>query len=59
MAPEQRRVLELRLAGLTTAEVAHALDRSPGAIRATQFRAAARLRVLLGIAPTRQEASHG
>ena len=57
VAPEQRRVLELRLAGLTTAEVADALGRSQGAIRATQFRAAVRLRALLGIVPTGKEAS--
>ena len=37
------------LAGLTDAEIAQVLDRTPGAIRATQFRAVARLRDLLGI----------
>jgi RNA polymerase sigma-70 factor (ECF subfamily) len=47
MAPDQRRVLELRLAGLTTAEIATTLDRKPGAVRATQFRAVTRLRQLL------------
>jgi RNA polymerase sigma-70 factor (ECF subfamily) len=46
-APDQRRVMELRLAGLTTVEVAAVLGRSPGAIRATQFRAATRLRELV------------
>jgi RNA polymerase sigma-70 factor (ECF subfamily) len=45
--PDQRRVLELRLAGLTTAEIAETLDRKPGAIRAIQFRAVTRLRDLL------------
>jgi RNA polymerase sigma-70 factor (ECF subfamily) len=55
VAPDQRRVLELRLAGLTTAEVADALGRSQGAIRATQFRAAVRLRSLLGITPAGKE----
>ena len=47
VAPDQRRVMELRLAGLTTVEVAAVLGRSPGAIRATQFRAATRLRELV------------
>ena len=50
-APDQRRVLELRLAGLTTAEIAAALNRTPGAVRAMQFRAVGRLRELLGIGP--------
>jgi RNA polymerase sigma-70 factor (ECF subfamily) len=48
IAPDQRRVLELRLAGLTTNEIAAALGRKPGAVRATQFRALTRLRELLG-----------
>jgi RNA polymerase sigma-70 factor, ECF subfamily len=52
LAPEQRRVLELRLAGLTTNEIASALGRSPEAVRMTQSRAAARLRDLLA---TKQE----
>ena len=47
MAPDQRRVLELRLAGLTTAEIGAALGRNPGAIRAVQHRAVKRLRHLL------------
>ncbi len=54
VAPDQRRVLELRLAGLTTAEIARALDRSPGAVRATQFRAVARLRSFLGLTKDRE-----
>ena len=49
LAPEQARVLELRLAGLTDTEIARVLHRSPGAVRATQFRAVARLRRLLGV----------
>ena len=49
LAPEQRRVLEMRLAGLTTNEIAAALDRSPEAVRMTQSRAAARLRDLLAM----------
>jgi RNA polymerase sigma-70 factor (ECF subfamily) len=47
LAPEQRRVLELRLAGLSTAEISTALGRRPGAVRALQFRAVSRLRGLL------------
>ena len=58
MAPDQRRVLELRLAGLTTAEISTALGRRPGAIRAIQFRAVTRLRELLRC-PVAREASDG
>jgi RNA polymerase sigma-70 factor (ECF subfamily) len=56
MTPEQRRMLELRLAGLTTAEIARALDLSPGAVRAIQFRAAVKLRARFGDAPWKREA---
>jgi RNA polymerase sigma-70 factor, ECF subfamily len=49
--PDQRRVLELRLAGLTTAEIAQALGLSPGAVRASQYRAVKRLRLVMGVAP--------
>lgn len=55
IAPDQRRVLELRLAGLTTAEIASALGRNPGAVRAIQCRAASRLRDLLGSDTGRRE----
>jgi RNA polymerase sigma-70 factor, ECF subfamily len=58
MAPDQRRVLELRLAGLTTAEIAAALGRNPGAIRAIQCRAAKRLRELLGRDEGTEEIRH-
>jgi len=44
---DQRRVVELRLAGLSGAEIAQALGRSFGAVKMLQFRAAARLRELL------------
>jgi DNA-directed RNA polymerase specialized sigma24 family protein len=40
-------VLELRLAGLTDAEISRVLGRTHGAIRTTQYRAAIRLRTLL------------
>ncbi|HEU5432811.1 MAG TPA: sigma-70 family RNA polymerase sigma factor, partial [Thermomicrobiales bacterium] len=56
MTTGQQRVLELRLAGLTTAEIARALDLSPAAIRAIQFRAAIKLRERLGGAPGKGEA---
>lgn len=42
---DQRSVVELRLAGLTGAEIANVLGRSVGAIKALQFRAIARLRL--------------
>ena len=42
---DQRRVLELRLAGLTGAEIAAVLDRSPGAVKMLQLRAMTRLRL--------------
>jgi RNA polymerase sigma-70 factor (ECF subfamily) len=52
LTPEQRRVVELRLAGLTDQEIAGVLGRSHGAIRMAQFRAIAQLRILLGVAVT-------
>lgn len=47
LTPDQREVVELRLAGLNGAEIATVLGRRAGAIRATQFRAYQRLRELL------------
>jgi RNA polymerase sigma-70 factor (ECF subfamily) len=53
---DQRRIIELRLAGLTGVEIAAALGRHPDAIRAGQLRATNRLRELLGVAaPARGE----
>lgn len=49
LTAEQRQVVELRLAGLTDGEIGALLEKSPGAIRATQFRAVSRLRELLGV----------
>ncbi len=43
---DQQRILELRLAGLTTVEIAEILGRSRGAIDTAQCRAVQRLRVL-------------
>ena len=48
LPPDQRHLLELRLAGLTDAEIARALGRSHGSVRVAQYRAIARLRSLLG-----------
>ena len=51
--PEQRRVLELRLAGLATTEIGQALGMTPNAVRVSQFRAMTRLRLVMGLAPHR------
>ena len=56
VARDQRRVLELRLAGLSTAEIAGVLDRPAAAIRGIQFRAEARLRSLMGVVTPGREA---
>jgi RNA polymerase sigma-70 factor (ECF subfamily) len=47
LTPDQREVVELRLSGLDGPEIAEALDRSPGAVRALQFRAYQQLRSIL------------
>lgn len=47
LSPEQREVVELRLAGLNGAEIAQVLGRSHGSVRALQYRAAQRLRDVL------------
>jgi RNA polymerase sigma-70 factor (ECF subfamily) len=44
---DQRRVLELRLSGLSSPDVGRVLGRSPTAVRSLQFRAVERLRRLL------------
>lgn len=44
---DQRRVVELRLAGLTGPEIARVLGRDPGGVRVAQHRAIIRLRRLL------------
>jgi RNA polymerase sigma-70 factor (ECF subfamily) len=51
LTPDQARVIELRLAGLSEVEIAQVLNRRPGSVRATQFRALGRLRTLLGTSP--------
>ncbi len=47
LTDDQRSVMELRLAGLTGAEIAQVLDRSPGSVKTAQFRAMSRLRAML------------
>ncbi len=47
LTSEQREVLELRLAGLTGAEIAAATQRSLSATKSIQFRALSRLRTVL------------
>lgn len=56
---EQRRVLELRLSGLSSPEVAAILGRSPTAVRSLQFRAVERLRTrLTGLAKEQTDDRH-
>jgi RNA polymerase sigma-70 factor (ECF subfamily) len=47
LTADQRRVIELRLSGLDTAEIAQAMERNRNAIDALQFRAVQRLRQVL------------
>lgn len=47
LTPDQRQVIELRLAGLTNVEISLALGRSRGAVNVAQHRAVRRLRELL------------
>jgi RNA polymerase sigma-70 factor (ECF subfamily) len=47
LTDDQRRIIELRLAGLTGAEIAEVLGCSLSAVKSSQFRAFARLRRLL------------
>jgi RNA polymerase sigma-70 factor (ECF subfamily) len=55
---DQRQVIELRLSGLPSVEVAEVLGRSPGAVRALQLRATRRLQGLLAAANTAPEVRH-
>lgn len=55
---DQRRVIELRLGGLPSVEVAEILDRSPEAVRALQLRATRRLQALLATTSAVTEARH-
>lgn len=56
---DQQSVMELRLAGLTGAEIASALGRSLGSVKMLQFRAVAQLRTYLGVQRDPQEAHDG
>jgi RNA polymerase sigma-70 factor, ECF subfamily len=49
LTPDQREVMELRLAGLTGPEIAAAVNRSLGAVKISQVRAFARLRAAFGL----------
>ena len=51
LTDEQRRVVELRLAGLTDIEIARVIGRKHGAVRAAQYRALLKLRTLLAPGP--------
>jgi RNA polymerase sigma-70 factor, ECF subfamily len=46
LSPDQRQIVELRLAGLTDVEIAQVLGRSHGSIRTAQYRALRKLRSL-------------
>lgn len=48
---DQRAVLDLQLADLTTAEIAEFLGRSPNAVRIARYRALQRLRTILQTDP--------
>ena len=55
---DQRRVVELRLSGLPSTEVATVLERTPESVRALQLRAVRRLRTLLCRPAAGEEARH-
>jgi len=59
LTPEQRAVVELRLAGLSGAEMAAALGCSLGAVKMLQLRAIARLRAVWQAEQTGEEAQDG
>lgn len=53
----RRRIIELRLSGLTSPEIAKLLDRSPEWVRTNQRRAVLQLQAVLHDAPVRGEAN--
>ena len=59
LPPDQRHIVELRLAGLTSAEIGQALGRSRGAVDVAYHRALVRLRTLVGGAAVAQEGHRG
>ena len=52
LSPDQRQVLELRLAGLTSREIGEVLGKQPNAVDQMQHRAVQRLRSLTGTSRT-------
>jgi RNA polymerase sigma-70 factor (ECF subfamily) len=56
---EQQRIIELRLVGLTSAEIGQVLGLRRGAVDVAQFRAIGRLRALLGDIVETKEAHRG
>jgi RNA polymerase sigma-70 factor (ECF subfamily) len=60
LSPDQRQIVELRLAGLTDVEIAQVLGRSHGSIRTAQYRALRKLRTIFEAdAKTTMEHNHG
>jgi RNA polymerase sigma-70 factor (ECF subfamily) len=59
LTPDQREVMEFRLAGLTGPEIAVAVGRSLGSVKIAQVRAFARLRTALGLASDPREEAPG
>lgn len=59
LTENQRRVTELRLAGLTGVEIAAILGLTTGAVKAVQFRAHSRLRDLIGASETMTNDGNG
>lgn len=59
LSQDQRHLLELRLAGLTDAEIARVLGRSHVAVRTSQHRALLRLRALVANESSAREVSDG
>ena len=55
LAPTQRQIVELRLHGLTGAEIAERMNLHPDAVKSAQYRAFARLRPYLGETPPTRE----
>jgi RNA polymerase sigma-70 factor (ECF subfamily) len=59
LPPDQRSIVELRLAGLTSAEIGQALGRSRGAVDVAYHRALVRLRTLLRDGAAAEEGYRG
>jgi RNA polymerase sigma-70 factor (ECF subfamily) len=58
LKPEQRQLVELRLAGLTDVDIAQVLGKSPVAIRKAQSRAVLALRALLDVQHSQSGGGH-